>query len=622
LSFRPEGSVAEFPIADGTRISYNERLADWQVGPIRPGPGNLKLQVFTESGAYHDSVDVVIRTLIGEGYPAEVYTRPSLFTISGDIDGDSYPELISGGDTAIIVHHYNENRTELLHPDRDVNYRSAFALHDFDDDGDDELVTVSDEWVGVINGNGEFLPGWPHQLNTGLLYNAYPTPLIADIDNDGTMEILVVTQSADVYCWRADGMPYFRTTDGLFSRLSGEGYYRVFGGSYVPFTFAHDFNSDGYLDVGVLYPTGSSLDGGLFMLSGKNGQALYPDRGKLVRPIEDIFGGLLADFDKDGVPEIAFPHWFGGNDFLMGVTICESDGTLMRGWPQLFHDKSQWLSAYPAAADLDGDSLPELICVFSALDGGELYVWHGDGTPYLETEFGRNDGILATVTTSLAPPLVFDIDADDEMEIIARGGALFWGKYERVYSWELDGTLTHRWPSYTYADPDKVFYSPYCPLAGDFDLDGKLEMVMNGSDGKLYSWPLETPAEPDAILWGGFLRDNRRTGIYPFSAKETVPPEPEVLPSQFRLSQNYPNPFNGRTQIEVELPQPTEITLDIFNILGQRITVLSDHFLPAGSYRFSWDGTSADGDQVASGIYLYRLVAGEQTLTRKMLYLK
>ncbi|MEZ5358597.1 MAG: T9SS type A sorting domain-containing protein [Candidatus Zixiibacteriota bacterium] len=88
------------------------------------------------------------------------------------------------------------------------------------------------------------------------------------------------------------------------------------------------------------------------------------------------------------------------------------------------------------------------------------------------------------------------------------------------------------------------------------------------------------------------------------------------------LEQNYPNPFNLQTTIEFSLPSWSEYRLTIYNILGQVVRSWEKDFVPAGSYTISWDGRDAWGDVVASGIYLYRLEAGECMESKKMVLLK
>ncbi|MDD5039984.1 MAG: T9SS type A sorting domain-containing protein [Patescibacteria group bacterium] len=90
-----------------------------------------------------------------------------------------------------------------------------------------------------------------------------------------------------------------------------------------------------------------------------------------------------------------------------------------------------------------------------------------------------------------------------------------------------------------------------------------------------------------------------------------------ILPITFTLSQNYPNPFNPVTTISYSLPDAAHVTLDVYNILGQRVTVLVDGDQPAGEYSITWDAS-----QYSSGVYFYRLATFEAVETKKMLLLK
>ena len=90
------------------------------------------------------------------------------------------------------------------------------------------------------------------------------------------------------------------------------------------------------------------------------------------------------------------------------------------------------------------------------------------------------------------------------------------------------------------------------------------------------------------------------------------------LPQQFHLGQNYPNPFNPSTTIPFQLPVSTRVRLEVFNLLGQRVTTLVDGELPAGFHTFRWDGTDAAGRPAGAGLYLYRLRGGGMSLTHRM----
>jgi hypothetical protein len=607
-------------IARSSEIVYRSQLAEWTVGAVLPGSGMLRLTVSSETGVFEMSRRIRIANLIAAGYPKLPPSRPHNATAIGNVDGDPALELVTGSTAKIIVNHFAEGRLESYSPSVGSSCQSAPALWDFNNDGKDEIVIVTDSGVEIIDGEGNAMPGWPKQIVTGWQYDAYPTPLITDMDGDSSMEVLLVNAGGEIWCWRSNGDGYFHSGGGLFALISDRGEERIFGGALVPFLFASDFNDDGYQDVGTLYSWAGR--NGLYMFSGKNGHALYPEKGARVLETERSFGGVLADFDRDGHAEIAFVHRYGGSLIQIGVSVVRADGSYLPGWPKSFVNKIQFLSPYPAAAYLDGDSLPELICVFSALDGGELYVWHGDGTAFAANTFGRNDGFLAGTTNSLSNPLVLDVDNDGQYEIVSRAGATLMGKPERVFAWELDGTVTRGWPIYTYADPSEVIYSLFTPAVGDFDADGLLELYMPSNDQQLYCWDLPTVASDSAVVWGSFLHDKRHSGTLPFTRQEAQPRPRPPIPTGFRLAQNFPNPFNQNTVIEVDLPLTGELIIDVFNTLGQRVATVFNGTLDAGFYRFDWNASDRNGQALASGVYFYRLRTGDHTETRKMVLLK
>jgi hypothetical protein len=100
------------------------------------------------------------------------------------------------------------------------------------------------------------------------------------------------------------------------------------------------------------------------------------------------------------------------------------------------------------------------------------------------------------------------------------------------------------------------------------------------------------------------------------------------IPKTFTLEQNYPNPFNPTTTIRYALPVAASVTLKIYNILGQEVVTLVDQQHPAGSFQTVWDGRSASGGVIASGVYFYSMTAKSSdgsnvnTTIRKMIMLK
>jgi len=90
-----------------------------------------------------------------------------------------------------------------------------------------------------------------------------------------------------------------------------------------------------------------------------------------------------------------------------------------------------------------------------------------------------------------------------------------------------------------------------------------------------------------------------------------------LIPKEYSLEQNYPNPFNPSTYIKFGLPKSGKVNIEIFNILGQKVTTLIDDFKPAGYYVIRFNA-----NYLASGIYFYKIQAGDFVKIKKMILMK
>jgi len=99
--------------------------------------------------------------------------------------------------------------------------------------------------------------------------------------------------------------------------------------------------------------------------------------------------------------------------------------------------------------------------------------------------------------------------------------------------------------------------------------------------------------------------------------------EDATVPEVFDLSQNYPNPFNPETQIKYQLSESSQVTLKIFNLLGQEVITLVNKEQPIGAYTVQWDGKDSFGRQAATGVYIFQMKAGDKfVMSKRMLLLK
>jgi len=110
------------------------------------------------------------------------------------------------------------------------------------------------------------------------------------------------------------------------------------------------------------------------------------------------------------------------------------------------------------------------------------------------------------------------------------------------------------------------------------------------------------------------------TGYYQLSVTTAIDHLDFNLPSTIELSQNYPNPFSGSTSIHYQIAKSAEVSIKIYNLLGQEVRELKAAPHIAGIYGLIWDGRDNRGKRVAPGVYFYQLRAGNEIKVKKMLY--
>ena len=122
------------------------------------------------------------------------------------------------------------------------------------------------------------------------------------------------------------------------------------------------------------------------------------------------------------------------------------------------------------------------------------------------------------------------------------------------------------------------------------------------------------------VLIGGLGRIRRVADV----ATAVVNMEPvSQRPLRAALHQNYPNPFNSGTSIRIDLPRSQRIDLRVYNMAGQRLATLVSGQHEAGDHLLYWDGRDDEGMDLASGMYLYRLITGSgQVQTRKFVLVR
>ena len=196
----------------------------------------------------------------------------------------------------------------------------------------------------------------------------------------------------------------------------------------------------------------------------------------------------------------------------------------------------------------------------------------------------------------------------------------------------LSSTYDLVWDESKDVDGDTIVYMVYAKV-GDYEMEEILDTTATS-----YSIPYseiievvftEQPIDKATVrftVWASDGTDSVKVDgedrvlfvdIYQYlSTKE------DLTPTEFALHDNYPNPFNPTTQIRFDLPQVTDATLTIYNMMGQKIRTFSMSSLPAGYHNVTWNATNDYGQQVSAGVYLYQLQTKGFMRTKKMILLK
>jgi hypothetical protein len=176
--------------------------------------------------------------------------------------------------------------------------------------------------------------------------------------------------------------------------------------------------------------------------------------------------------------------------------------------------------------------------------------------------------------------------------------------------WAGDGNID-AYPAF--ADSTNYYLSDISPCIDAGFSNNLFNDIENGGNPV---WPAMGSARNDMGAYGGPSIYNQEdlVGIYSLlDSPELV----TTIPLNFQLFQNYPNPFNPKTVIRYALPVSSHINLSIYNLLGQKVATLVDKKQPVGSYQVQWDASG-----FASGVYFYRLNAGNFKEVKKMILLQ
>lgn len=485
--------------------------------------------------------------------------------------------------------------------------QSTPMILDINGDGSGEVIFGDLEGnVNVLDNNMQQIAGFPGQTGATI---ALPIA-VGDLNNDGNLNLFVVNNDKEAYAFNNDGSILFGpiSLDNQITRAA---------------PMIADVNGDGIEDAVVC-----TMNGKLHIFNADGSEhAGYP----VEFPGNFVFNAALADLNQNGRKEIIL-QTIAGNFLAIDYESQEN----ITGFPYSIGTNTE---AAPVIADVDNDGHPEIIATVSSQgiikainhDGSVefshtfnkivkqdvlAYDFTGDGnTEILFTTF---DGLFYVIDTDGDPlpnfpvyleasiegnMLLSDLDGDGMAAIIGDVNGL-------LHAIKADGSQAGNFPM-DFNDNLK-----FAPALGDVDGNGNINLAVSN----IVSMNLIDLKRPAYSAWIMHRGNPGRTGDM-FNAM-TDNEEQDVAVVNNSLLGNYPNPFNPETTISFTLKNPGHVTLDIFNLKGQKVKTLINEYKVSGRHDIVWNGTDQNNSNVASGIYFYKMRNGKYSSTKKMILMK
>ena len=597
-----------------------------------------------------DSFNVIIHVM-NKSYNEDNLALNVNLELSSDCDGITITSSnlgqignISSGDTYQVEANIAIDESVIID---DYFLNLVIETDNIDEEGELVYEEFSTDFSITLNQQG-----FPVDMSGELISSA----AIVDIDNDGQDEIISSDKGGFVHVFEMDGTEWVDDTFPYYTEDQNWGSPAV-----------GDLDGDEFDDVVI-----SSKNGHIYVFGSSSGLLLDFDSDSYVTATP-----ALGDIDGDGLDEIIFGQ-YGGSKRLYAIN---ADGSDVAGFPI---DLDQKVQRGVALADFNGNGKADIVV---GTDDEFIHLIYDDGSIAWSYETGGDIRVAPTVLElNTGEKIVltgskddnfyalnsdgsvrFMIETDDDIsteasvvDIDGVGPVIFFASGSMVYGVESDGDIYGDWPinigsditssivfskigNATYImfgdesgtahiyhihgntyDNFPISYSfPFkgSPTILDTDGDGDLEFLI-GSTQTLTNIDIKEAGIASG-LWNTHRADMNRSGYY-LSTIDALDVSDDIIENyEFALYNAYPNPFNPTTTIEFEVPYSMDIILNIYDISGRLVKTLVDDIKYPGLYSAVWDGTDQYGNNVANGLYVYKLMSNQNiSISNKMILIK
>ncbi len=483
----------------------------------------------------------------------------------------------------------------------EVATKSSPVVHDFDNDGSLDILYM-DVFGGVhiIGSDGEEFITY----DTTDALNINSSFAMADLNGNGTMDIVVASRTGIVTAIQTDGTPIFslqtdtqHINSPIIGDIDGSGNPDIIvsGLDRKIYAFDHLGNLKSGFPVQLSGSIPSemavaNIDGepGMEIIAGSGNGMLYVIKGDGSNmdgwpvQLEGSVTGAPTVLDNGRIS-------CGTSSFIY---LLEADGSIVFQRPINAN-----IAGGIVLSDMSGNNQLELIAVTST---GMLYVLDQSGND--RPGFPVNIGEYFT-----CPPIIADLDGDNYYDIVLQS------YMNSVFIIRNNGQEMPGFPFPT------AFNGATPATLVDFDDDGYFKLVAGFSHGILMvNLRKQSNGRTPWTVYRGSLSRQGSYASTGFVSNDDLIQAPLAM----NLHQNYPNPFNPQTTIKYDIPAKSFVQLSIYNLKGQLVKNLVRENKEAGRHSLIWNGKDESGRSVGSGIYYYRLETKGNTQTRKMLLIK